>query len=162
MPNALQTATVIDVHAHVVLRETFGAAGALGGHDGDAPWFRVGDYRLDGVRYENSPFMDTELRLSRMNAAGIDAQVLSPNPLSFLHFIPASQARGFCQTHNGALAQLLTRHGDRPAGLAALPMQSIPDAIEELTRAVRSLALRGACIGTDLPRPLDDPGMDRF
>ena len=44
-------ARVIDVHAHVVLAESFGAAGALGpemgGQDGPAPWFRVGDYRLD-------------------------------------------------------------------------------------------------------------------
>ena len=84
MTTAFLTAKVIDVHAHVILAETFGSLGAfgpeMGGQDGDSPWFRVGGYRLDGVRYQGSAFMDTELRLERMDAAGIDAQLLSPNP----------------------------------------------------------------------------------
>ena len=58
---SLYSAKVIDVHAHIILAETFGAAGRLGpemgGQDGDKPWFRVGDYRLDGVRYQNSAFI---------------------------------------------------------------------------------------------------------
>ena len=48
MTSGAARAAVIDVHAHVVLGETFGAAGPLGpemgGQDGDAPWFRVGGY----------------------------------------------------------------------------------------------------------------------
>ena len=46
-------AQTIDVHAHVVLEQTMGAAGALGPeltHD-EPPRFRVGDYVLHGVRY---------------------------------------------------------------------------------------------------------------
>ena len=80
MTTAFQTAKVIDVHAHVILTETFGALGnfgpEMGEQDGDAPWFRVGGYRLDGVRYQGSAFMDTDLRLARMDAAGIEAQLL--------------------------------------------------------------------------------------
>ncbi len=159
-------ARVIDVHAHVVLAETFGAAGPLGpemgGQDGDAPWFRVGSYRLDGVRYQGSAFMDTGLRLERMNAAGIDFQLLSPNPLTFLHFIDTATAVAFCRTHNTALSSLVAAHTDRLAGCAALPMQDIGAAIAELERAVTQLGLLGAYIGTDLPQPLDAPEMDRF
>ena len=155
-------AGVIDVHAHVVLAESFGAAGPLGprmgGQDGDAPWFEVGDYRLDGVRYEGSPFMDVDLRLARMDAAGIDAQLLSPNPLTLLHFAERDVALSFCRTQNDALAALLGGR-DRLAGLAALPVQDARAAVDELERAVE-LDLLGAMIGTDLPRPLDDPGMD--
>ena len=157
------SAAVIDVHAHVVLAETFGAAGDLGpemgGQDGDAPWFRVGDYRLDGVRYKASPFMDTALRFSRMDAAGIDYQVLSPNPLTFLHFIDASNAIRFCRTHNDALARLVSGH-DRLGGFAALPMQDVDAAVDELDRAVGQLGLLGGYIGTDMPYPLDAPAMD--
>jgi aminocarboxymuconate-semialdehyde decarboxylase len=161
------TARVIDVHAHVVLAETFGAAGTvlgpeMGGQDGDAPWFRVGDYRLDGVRYQGSAFMDTDLRLTRMEAAGIDYQVLSPNPLTFLHFVDADLARDFCTIHNDALATLLGDHGDRLGGCAALPMQDLDGAIAELERSVTELGLLGAYIGTDQPQPLDVPEMDRF
>ena len=72
----LRDARVIDVHAHVVLAETMGAAGAHGpelsaGPDG-TPRFRVGDYVLDGVRYQGGPFMDVALRLDSMDAQGID------------------------------------------------------------------------------------------
>ena len=159
-------ARVIDVHAHVVLAESFGAAGALGpemgGQDGDAPWFRVGGYRLDGVRYQGSPFMDVAVRLARMDAAGIDYQVLSPNPLTYLHFIDAPRAIAFCRTHNDALAARIAPHGARLAGFAALPMQDIGAAVEELERAVRTLGLLGGYIGTDMPHRLDDPSMDRL
>ncbi|MCR9137374.1 MAG: amidohydrolase [Alphaproteobacteria bacterium] len=164
MSPKFESAKVLDVHAHVVLSETFGALGdfgpEMGGQDGDAPWFRVGDYRLDGVRYQGSAFMDTNLRLSRMDAAGIDAQVLSPNPLTFLHFVAADQATAFCRLHNDALAKLLVSNTGRLAGLAALPMQDIGAAKAELERAVTQLGLLGGYIGTDMPHRLDDPVMD--
>ena len=58
----LSSAGVIDVHAHVVIAETMGAAGSygpeIGAHSNGQPWFRVGEYRLDGVRYVGSPFID--------------------------------------------------------------------------------------------------------
>jgi len=159
------TASVIDVHAHVVLPDTFGVAGDLGpeagGQDGPAPWFRVGDYRLEGVRYKASPFMDVDLRLARMSEARIDCQVLSPNPLTFLHFIDASVAVDFCRIHNDALSHLVANQ-DRLCGLAALPMQDIGAAVEELERSCTSLGLLGGYIGTDMPQPLDAPEMDRF
>lgn len=159
-------ARVIDVHAHVVLAESFGVIDGLGpemgGQDGPHPWFRVGTYRLDGVRYQGSAFMDVDLRLARMDAAGIDFQVLSPNPLTFLHFIDPTAARRFCRTHNDALARLIAPHGARLAGFAALPMQDIGAAVEELHRAVGDLGLLGGYIGTDMPQTLDDPAMDRL
>lgn len=162
----LSSANVIDVHAHVILPETFGAAGALGpemgGQEGDTPWFRVGDYRLDGVRYQGSAFMDTDLRLERMAMAGIDFQILSPNPLTFLHFIDAPVAAAFCRIHNDALSKLVAARRDHFAGLAAFPMQDISAAIEELKRAVSDLGLLGGYIGTDMPLPLDAPEMDAF
>lgn len=166
MGTGAENARVIDVHAHVVLRETFGAAGALGpemgGQDGDAPWFRVGDYRLDGVRYKGSPFMDADLRLRRLAEGGIDFQVLSPNPLTFLHFIEPRLAVQFCRAHNDALERLVAAHADRLAGCAALPMQDIGAAVEELERAISELGLLGCYIGTDMPHRLDDPEMDRL
>ena len=128
MPELLD-AKVIDVHAHVVLSETMGAAGRfgpeIGAHADGMPWFRVGEYRLDGVRYVGSPFMDADLRIRRMDEAGIDFQVLSPNPLTYFHFIGASDAIRFCRTHNDALARVVAPRKDRLAGFAALPMQDV-------------------------------------
>ena len=67
----------IDVHGHVVLQESMGAAGPacgpeLGAHPDGTPWFRVGDWRLDGVAYKESLFMQAKLRLESMDEAGID------------------------------------------------------------------------------------------
>ena len=161
---SLHSAKVIDVHAHIILAETFGAAGRLGpemgGQDGDKPWFRVGDYRLDGVRYQNSAFMDIDLRLQRMAQAEIDFQVLSPNPLTFLHFIDSLVATRFCQTHNDSLSKVVCEYSTYFLGLAALPMQDISAACDELTRAVTELGLTGGYIGTDLPYTIADPAMD--
>ncbi|MBL8382777.1 MAG: amidohydrolase [Burkholderiales bacterium] len=162
--SGIATARTIDLHAHAVLEETFGTAGRFGpelGADADGrPWYRVGDYVLHGVRYRGSPFMDPEVRLARMEQAGIDFQVLSPNPLTYFHFIPAPEAIAFCTRHNDVLAGLVRRHPDRFGGLAALPMQDPQAACEELRRAVGELGLWGAYIGTDLPLPLDAPALD--
>jgi aminocarboxymuconate-semialdehyde decarboxylase len=157
---------VIDIHAHAVLEETFGVAGGFGPelfNDADgAPVFRIGDYRLRNVRYRGSAFMDVDLRLERMTQAGIDWQLLSPNPLTYFHYIPAPEATAFCRTHNEALAKTVSRCPDRLGAAAALPMQDIPAAIAELRRAVRDLGMMAAYIGTDMPHGLDDPAMDAF
>ena len=95
-----------------------------------------------------------------MDAAGIDFQVLSPNPLTFLHFVDAPRAVAFCRTHNDALAATLQRYPERLAGFAALPAQDPAAMIEELQWAVAELGLLGDYIGTDMPHRLDDAVMD--
>lgn len=162
----LAAARTIDIHAHVVLPEVMGQAGSYGPElraepDG-TPVFRIGDYQLRGVRYAGSPFMDVDLRLAAMDQAGIDFQLLSPNPLTYFHYIPAPEALRFCRVHNDTLANLVARHPGRLAGAASLPMQDIPAATAELHRAVRDLGLRAAYIGTDFPTTLDDRALDPF
>ena len=164
--NEHRAASVIDVHAHVVLEETMGVAGAFGPEIGQAsdgtPWFRIGDYRLNGVRYRGSPFIDFDRRVEVMDAMGIDLQVLSPNPLTYFSFIDAAAAIEFARVHNDALAAHLNGLEQRLIGIAQLPVQDIGASCEELSRAVTDLGLRGAMIGTDLPRRLHDPEMDRL
>lgn len=161
---SLLDAETIDVHAHAVLEATMGAAGRYGPELGreTAPRFRVGGYELHGVRYRGSPFMDPDLRLAAMEAAGIDFQVLSPNPLSYLHFIEAPAARSFCRIHNDALAELVAPRRERLGAFAAVPIQDVGFALEETARATHELGMYAPYIGTDFGRPLDDPELDRF
>ena len=53
MKDSILQAKTIDVHAHIVLSESMHSAGAYGpeiGHNADGqPWFRIGDYVLQGV-----------------------------------------------------------------------------------------------------------------
>jgi aminocarboxymuconate-semialdehyde decarboxylase len=159
-----RTASTIDIHAHAVLEQTLGAAGPHGPElttdEEGQPLFRVGGYRLHGVRYRGSPFMDVDRRIAAMDRAGIDFQVLSPNPLTYFHFIDAPAAVAFCRRHNDVLADLVRRHSSRLAGLAALPMQDPVAASAELTRAVTELGLWGAYVGTEFGIPLDSPELD--
>ena len=160
----IHQAQTIDVHAHAVLEATMGAAGKYGPELGReaSPRFRVGNYELHGVKYRGSPFMEIDLRLKAMETAGLDFQVLSPNPLTYFHFIEPAAGRTYCRTHNDALAQLIKPHRDRFAAFASVPMQDVGFAIEETQRAVRDLGMLGPYIGTDFGRPLDDPSLDAF
>ena len=115
---------VVDLHAHVVLEGAFGAAGPIGpeltDHDGVTS-FRVGDYVMRPSPYRGSVFMDTDLRLAGMDAAGIDIQMLSPNPLSFCGGIDADHAVALAQATNRAMAALVTQE-PRLLGAAQLPV----------------------------------------
>ncbi len=161
---SLASAETIDVHAHAVLEATMGAAGQYGpelSHDA-LPRFRVGCYELHGVRYRGSAFMDVDLRLQQMTRAGIDFQLLSPNPLTYFHFIDPIAAQRYCRVHNDALAKEAARDPVRLAAFAAVPLQDIGFALEETERAVRDLKMLGPYMGTDFGRPLDDPALDPF
>lgn len=160
----ITTAETIDVHAHAVLEETMGAAGQHGPELSfdDSPRFRVADYELNGVKYRGSPFMDPELRIKAMDKAGIDFQILSPNPLTYFHFIDSDQAQIFARTHNDALAGAVTQHPERLAAFATLPMQDLGFAVEELDRAINELGFLGAYIGTDFGMQLNDERLDPF
>jgi aminocarboxymuconate-semialdehyde decarboxylase len=154
---------LVDYHAHVVLPGMEGRAGAAGPESGvdeaGCPWYRVGAYRLEGVRYPGTAFSDLELRLASMDELGIDAQVLSPNPLTYFHHVAASTAGDLCRWHNDTLAGLVAVEPARLAGFAQVPIQDPTAAAEETRRAVSDLGLVGPYLGTDIGRDLDDPAL---
>ncbi|SHK53707.1 aminocarboxymuconate-semialdehyde decarboxylase [Pseudonocardia thermophila] len=158
-------ARVIDVHAHAVLAMAEGAAGEAGPELGTAPdgtpFYRVGDYYLHGVKYAGSPFMDVDVRVAAMDAAGIDVQVLSPNPITYFNHLPAADAIAFARAHNDALVELAGKYPGRLLTTAQLPVQDIDAAVAEARRAVRDLGMSGVYMDTDpAGRPLDDPALD--
>lgn len=157
---------VIDLHAHVVLEAGFGAAGRFGPElskdEAGVPFFRIGDFQMKPMEYRGTVFMETDLRLERMEQDGIDLQMLSPNPLTMFHHIPADIAEHYCRVSNDAMAELVSRHPGRLIGAACLPMQDIDLALKELHRAIDELGLVAPYTGTHYPFALDDPCMDTF
>jgi len=155
---------VIDLHAHVVLEESFGTAGAYGpelsNHAG-IQTFRVGDYSMR-VPYRESVFMDAHKRIDAMDVLGIDLQVLSPNPLTFFGHIDADNALRFATTANDAMISHIDDFPDRLLGAASIPLQNTDYACAELNRAISELGLVAAYIGTDYGFTLDDPRLDDF
>lgn len=156
---------LIDVHAHAVLEVSEGAAGAAGpelgtGADG-TPFYRVGDYVLHGVRYRGSPFTDVDLRVAAMDEAGIDVQLLSPNPLTYFGDLPVADAVAFARAHNDALAATVARYPRRLLAAAQLPVQDVGAAVTEARRAVCDLGMPALYMDTDpAGRTLDDPELD--
>ena len=146
---------IIDLHAHVVLEAGFGQAGKFGpelAKDNDGvPFFRIGQYQMKPMEYRGTVFMEIDQRLERMEQMGIDQQMLSPNPLTMFHHIPAETANHFCKIHNDAMAEIVAANPGRFFGAACLPMQSPDLAIKELERATSQLGLIAAYTGTDFP-----------
>jgi 2,3-dihydroxybenzoate decarboxylase len=80
----------------------------------------------------------TEFRLSEMDAAGIDVQVLSLTVPSLQGGQDAPTARTDARRANDYLAQVIAEHPDRFRGFAALPMQNPSAAAAELARCPRA------------------------
>jgi predicted TIM-barrel fold metal-dependent hydrolase len=96
-------------------------------------------------------------RIRRMDAAGIDVQVLS-------HIDPGVQnletdkAISFSKEINDLLGEAISKYPTRFAGFATLPTQSPGAAADELERTVKQYGFKGAMInGHTQGRYLDDP-----
>ena len=84
-------------------------------------------------------------RLARMDAAGIDVQVLSfgsPGPQAF----GAEIAIPMAKDANDRLFEAVRAHPQRFAGFAALPTADPQAAADELERTVKKLGFKGAMI----------------
>ena len=162
--HSIDSVRTIDCHAHARIEVDMGPqwphGPEYGVDDKGQPWYRVGNYRLAGVKHTRSPFTDPQLRIEAMDAARIDFQILSPSPLTYFHFIERADAIDYCRKWNDALAKITEQHGDRLAGLATLPMQDPDGAARELSRAVNELGLVGGAIGTDFGTSMESSAVD--
>ena len=98
-----------------------------------------------------------EARLRSMDEAGITVQVLSTSGPG-ADLVDGPDGAVLARELNDALAEAITRHPDRFAGFAHLPMREPDAAAKELARTVRDLRFHGAMVnGTTEDRFLDDP-----
>jgi aminocarboxymuconate-semialdehyde decarboxylase len=156
----------VDIHTHVLLRETMGGAGPLGPElkeepDGTAS-FRVGNYKLrsrDGHMLDPR-FHNPHSRLADMDAKGIDVMGVSVSPLTYLYWAPKEIGIQFSSLQNDAMARFCRAAPERLFFFATVPLQDIDASVVELDRAVRKLGARGLNLGqTDAALGLfpDDP-----
>lgn len=97
-----------------------------------------------------------ERRLRFMDEAGVTMQVLSYGAGGPQNLPDKVLATKLCREANDSLSRIVSRHPDRFAGFALLPMVDVPSAVAELERSVRQLGLRGAMIsGTPFGKHLD-------
>jgi aminocarboxymuconate-semialdehyde decarboxylase len=145
----------IDIHAHLMPAAAWRAAAA--GKDwhgyrhepGEGPGVFVGGGRRIGFTSPKVRFTIDE-RLKDMDAQGVDVQVLSLHTPFFGYHLPREAGRALAREVNEEIADITRQWPQRFAGLATLPMQDVPAAIEELERAVSVLGLKGAELDTEV------------
>ena len=156
----------IDVHAHILNEDTMQMiakeAPSLGLSfkpiDQDFAIFEIG-----GIAYKPFPrgAWDLEQRFKDMASAEVDMHVLSNTPQTFLYNTDASQNAAVAALQNDQIARHIKDHPGRFYGLATLPMQAPDKAAAELKRAMKTLGLKGAQIGSNINnRNLDDPSFE--
>jgi aminocarboxymuconate-semialdehyde decarboxylase len=156
----------IDAHAHILAEQTMALMRK------EAPKIGPRMERIDddfavlevaGSRYRPFPRggWDMERRLSDMDATGVDVQLISNTPQTFLYNQDPVLTAALAGLQNDEIAKAVTANPKRLIGLATLPMQAPALAADELRRAVRSLGLKGAQIGSNVNgRNLDDPALE--
>jgi aminocarboxymuconate-semialdehyde decarboxylase len=144
----------IDIHSHVLTEETM----ALIGKDVAALKPRLTRIDADnfamevaGTSYRPFPLggFELERRFADMAASEVDMQVISATPQTYFYEQEAGAAAACATIQNDGIAKLVKAHPDRFIGIATLPMQDGGLAAKELTRALRTLGLRGAMIGSN-------------
>src|SRR3954464_1749331 len=142
----------IDVHAHILGKE------AMRLLQKEMPKLNLkltalddemGVFEVAGTPYRPYPrgAWDLERRLKDMAFAGVDMQVVSITPQTFLYNQEAAVTDVTSRIQNDEIAKLVKAQPDKFMGLATLPMQDPKLAAAELTRAMRTLGMKGAQIG---------------
>ena len=128
-----QRVRTVDIHAHCAVPEAL--ALMQGQHTGS----KVMRGDLDMRR-------EVDLRLSVMDAQGIDIQALSINP-NWYRLSDRDLAEKIIHIQNEALAEACGDNPDRFVAFASVALQFPDLAAEQLEQGVRKYGLRGAAIG---------------
>ena len=160
----MATMRTIDTHTHVLTQETAVLLTKAGVKVTITP-DNAENAALDvnGVVYRPFPTggFDVARRLRDMDVMGVDVQVLSATPQTYLYNQDASLGATAAAIQNDQIAKLVKENPQRFMGIATLPMQSPEKAADELRRAMTKLGLRGTMFASNiLGKNLDDPGFE--
>jgi aminocarboxymuconate-semialdehyde decarboxylase len=155
--------TVIDVHAHLLVREGLHAVRELIPEmgpelvgDGDSYYLEFSTGRRTGP-FPRALF-DVDRRIADMDDWGIDVQVVCAPPSNFGYELEPGAGALFAQIQNDAMLDVVSARADRLCLLATLPLQDPAAAVAEIERVAPNRLVRGVTIGTSVAgRDLDDP-----
>ncbi|MCZ6451885.1 MAG: amidohydrolase family protein [Deltaproteobacteria bacterium] len=107
-------------------------------------------------------FFDVDVRLSEMAESNVDMQVLSLAP-PMVYWAEPSLGLELCRIFNDEIAVIVRCHPHKFVALAAVPLQDVTSAIEELTRAVEEYDARGVLMPTNVGgQDIDAPHFEPF
>ncbi|MFJ6572259.1 amidohydrolase family protein [Streptomyces sp. NPDC091292] len=149
--------TVTDVHAHALVP----SVEPLVDGDGRKQREQEAQARLmgqDSVRITlrmsqdaHRSLTDLDTRIKAMDAASVDAQLVSPSPSQYYYWAEPSLAREIFTATNEGIAALCAQAGGRLTGLGVAPLQHPALAVEALEHAVLTCGLKGIEISSFAP-----------
>ncbi|MFD7961253.1 amidohydrolase family protein [Streptomyces zaomyceticus] len=160
------TTPTVDVHAHVLLPQIEALVAGLPGH-AEA---KALDARRNGpdalgvsgpmVRDRIPALTDPAVRLARMDAQGVDVQLVSPSPSHYHYWADEDTAEKVYRLANEATAAHCAAAPGRLKGLGLVPLQHPDQLVPALDHALEQ-GLAGVEISSHAPgRELSDPAYE--
>jgi uncharacterized protein len=128
----------------LVEQQMLGSEQGMGGIGGVGA--RQGEIKAAEMKYEDGRpgGFDPHKRIPDMDLDGIDAAFLYPSMGLFAGAVhEPGLAAALCRAYNRWLADYCKPYPDRLFGIAMLPMQSVPHAVEEMRFARKELGFKG-------------------
>ncbi|MFE1191384.1 amidohydrolase family protein [Streptomyces olivaceoviridis] len=159
----MSTAPTVDVHAHVLLPEVEALVAGLPG----LAEAKALDARRNGpaalavsgpmVRERVPELTDPAVRLTAMDAQGVDVQLVSPSPSHYHYWADEETAEKVYRLANEATAAHCSAAPDRLRGLGLVPLQHPGHTVRALDHALDQ-GLLGVELSSHAPgRELSDP-----
>jgi predicted TIM-barrel fold metal-dependent hydrolase len=116
------------------------------------------------MHMKDSSLDDVAGRVKDLGLLGVDVQVVYPTAFAFVSDVEdKGLAAAICRAHNNYVAERCRQAPDKLKGIALVPIQDPPAAVEEMRRAVQDLGLVAATIpGMVGDRPLHSQEFYRF
>ena len=158
----------IDVHAHVIVPEVYAVAAEHNIFSELPTDPGVTDEMRSTIKERAGMVLgrmsDVTERIAKMDAMGVDVQVLSASLVhQGLEWADAQTSLRLARATNDWIARAVAAQPTRFIGLGTLPLHVPPLAVAELERCMRDLELRGVAISTTAgPMELGDPALRPF
>jgi aminocarboxymuconate-semialdehyde decarboxylase len=158
----------IDFHAHVIVPEVYAVAAEHNIFSEPPTDPGVTDEMRSTIKERARTVLarmsDITERIAKMDAMGVDVQVLSASLVhQGLEWADAQTSLRLARTTNDWIAKAVAAHPARLIALGTLPLHVPPLAVSELERCMRDLGLKGAAISTTAgPMELGDAELRPF
>jgi aminocarboxymuconate-semialdehyde decarboxylase len=167
-PSSQARPRTIDFHAHVIVPEVYAVAAQHNIFSELPTDPGVTDEMRSRIKERAGMVLgrmsDVSERVAKMDAMGVDVQVLSASLVhQGLEWADAQTSLRLARTTNDWIAKAVAGEPARFVGLGTLPLHLPPLAVAELERCVRDLKLKGVAISTTAgPMELGDAALRPF
>jgi len=159
----------VDVHCHVLTPEVERLVSSCPEKQSE-PAAQLRMYGAESVEYNRKLFenlvpqlTDVNERLRRMDAMGVDVQVISPSPNQYYYWADVDLAKQIVAVQNEHIASVCAAHPERLRGLGNVALQHPELSVEQLEDCVRKFDLRGVEISSAVNGlELSDGRFERF